>query len=81
MKGRLAFAALAAAVVAVLPAAASARAVPVQPGGDCAALINLISDPGVSVQEKKQAGRDFVNTHTRDEIDDCRRSYQGGIPQ
>ncbi|MCF3185036.1 hypothetical protein IPZ70_34640 [Streptomyces polychromogenes] len=81
MKGRLAFAALAAAVVAVLPAAAPAQAAPAQPSGDCAALISLISDPNVSLQEKKQAGRDYVNTHTRDEIDECRRSYQGGIPQ
>ncbi|MFF2197529.1 hypothetical protein [Streptomyces sp. NPDC058157] len=81
MKGRLAFAALAAAVVAVLPAAAPAQAVPVQPSGDCASLISLISDPNVSVQEKKQAARDYLNSHTRDEINECRQSYHGGIPQ
>ncbi|RKT08594.1 hypothetical protein BX286_6699 [Streptomyces sp. 3211.6] len=83
MKGRLAFAALAAAVVAVLPPAAAgpAQAVPVQPGGDCAALISLISDPNVSVQEKKQAARDYLSTHSRDEINECRSSYRGDIPQ
>lgn len=81
MKGRLAFAALVAAVVAVLPAAVPAGAVPAQPSGDCAALINLISDPNVSLREKKQAGRNYLNTHTRDQIEECRSSYQGGIPQ
>ncbi|MET8295337.1 hypothetical protein ACWC5F_26720 [Streptomyces sp. NPDC001272] len=79
MKGRSVFGVLAAVVVtALLPAAPSQAAVPAQPAMDCAALISLLSDPTVSVQEKKDAGRDFLDTHTRDEINACRQDYQGG---
>ncbi|MFH7598679.1 hypothetical protein WDV06_26830 [Streptomyces racemochromogenes] len=72
MKGLRVFGVLAAVTAAALLPAESARAVPAVPAMDCAAVISLISDPNVSVAEKK------VNTHTRAEINECRLDFQHG---